>query len=196
MQKKGRRLSSCDLLIGSCQFRSKQWHHQQRYDVNDLDQRIDRRASRIFVRFANGIAGYCRFVSVKALAAAIAVFDVLLGVIPCITTCGHGVSDKQAGYDRAEAKAAKRLRPGLKRSLYLRWTAALQSKKSPAHGRAFFGSEGRRSYMNFSRMPPYCTKNGTKTSDRMADNLIRIFSDGPDVSFRGSPTVSPTTAAL
>ena len=50
--------------------------------------------------------------------------------------------------------------------------------------------------MNFSRMPPYCTKNGTKTSDRMADNLIRIFSDGPDVSFSGSPTVSPTTAAL
>ena len=52
--------------------------------------------------------------SVKALAAAIAVFDVLLGVIPCITTGGNGVSDKQAGYDRAEAKAAKRLWPGLK----------------------------------------------------------------------------------
>ncbi|NCF74390.1 MAG: hypothetical protein GWP67_12900 [Gammaproteobacteria bacterium] len=30
--------------------------------------------------------------------------------------------------------------------------------------------------MNFCRMPPYCTKNGTKTSDRMADNLIRVFS--------------------
>jgi hypothetical protein len=54
----------------------------------------------------------------------------------------------------------------------------------------FFGFEERRSYMNFSRMPPYCTKNGTKTSDRMADSFIRIFSDGPDVSFRGSPTGS------
>ena len=88
--------------------------HQDRNDVCDFNHRIDRRASRIFVRFANGIAGYCRFVSVKALAAAIAVFDVLLGVIPCITTGGNGVSDKQAGYDRAEAKAAKRLWPGLK----------------------------------------------------------------------------------
>lgn len=30
----------------------------------------------------------------------------------------------------------------------------------------------------------------------MAISLIRMFSDGPDVSLRGSPTVSPTTAAL
>src|SRR5690606_24779975 len=44
--------------------------------------------------------------------------------------------------------------------------------------------------------PPYCTKNGANTRLRMADSLIRIFSDGPEVSLRGSPTVSPTTAAL
>src|SRR3569833_832418 len=30
----------------------------------------------------------------------------------------------------------------------------------------------------------------------MADNLMRILMDGPDVSLRGSQTVSPTTAAL
>jgi hypothetical protein len=30
----------------------------------------------------------------------------------------------------------------------------------------------------------------------MADNLIRILMEGPEVSFNGSPTVSPTTAAL
>jgi len=30
----------------------------------------------------------------------------------------------------------------------------------------------------------------------MADNLIKIFKEGPEVSFKGSPTVSPTTAAL
>lgn len=30
----------------------------------------------------------------------------------------------------------------------------------------------------------------------MADNLIRMFNEGPEVSLSGSPTVSPTTAAL
>jgi len=30
----------------------------------------------------------------------------------------------------------------------------------------------------------------------MADNLTKILSDGPLVSFKGSPTVSPITAAL
>ena len=35
-----------------------------------------------------------------------------------------------------------------------------------------------------------------KTRDKIAINLMRIFNDGPEVSLRGSPTVSPTTAAL
>ena len=35
-----------------------------------------------------------------------------------------------------------------------------------------------------------------KIRERIAINLIRMFKAGPDVSFRGSPTVSPTTAAL
>lgn len=35
-----------------------------------------------------------------------------------------------------------------------------------------------------------------KTSERIAINLIKMFKAGPDVSFNGSPTVSPTTAAL
>lgn len=34
------------------------------------------------------------------------------------------------------------------------------------------------------------------TNDRIAISLIRMFKLGPDVSFRGSPTVSPMTAAL
>lgn len=32
--------------------------------------------------------------------------------------------------------------------------------------------------------------------DNIAINFIKIFNAGPEVSFRGSPTVSPTTAAL
>lgn len=35
-----------------------------------------------------------------------------------------------------------------------------------------------------------------KTSERIAMSLIKILRLGPDVSFNGSPTVSPITAAL
>ena len=34
------------------------------------------------------------------------------------------------------------------------------------------------------------------TIETMLISLIRMFSDGPDVSLNGSPTVSPTTVAL
>ena len=40
------------------------------------------------------------------------------------------------------------------------------------------------------------TNNVPKTTDIIDDNLIRMFNEGPLVSFRGSPTVSPTTEAL
>jgi len=43
---------------------------------------------------------------------------------------------------------------------------------------------------------PVLQKNLAKTRDRIAINLTRIFKAGPDVSFNGSPTVSPMTAAL
>jgi hypothetical protein len=35
-----------------------------------------------------------------------------------------------------------------------------------------------------------------KINEIIAINFIKIFKAGPEVSFRGSPTVSPTTAAL
>lgn len=44
--------------------------------------------------------------------------------------------------------------------------------------------------------PPIDRNNGANTNDTIVINLIRIFMDGPDVSLNGSPTVSPTTAAL
>jgi hypothetical protein len=34
-----------------------------------------------------------------------------------------------------------------------------------------------------------------KTSEVMAESLIRMLMAGPEVSLRGSPTVSPVTAA-
>lgn len=47
-------------------------------------------------------------------------------------------------------------------------------------------------YINYINL----TNNGTNTSETIDINLIKIFNDGPDVSLNGSPTVSPTTAAL
>jgi len=39
-------------------------------------------------------------------------------------------------------------------------------------------------------------KNFTKTTHKIAINFIKIFNEGPLVSFNGSPTVSPITDAL
>ena len=39
-------------------------------------------------------------------------------------------------------------------------------------------------------------KKGTKTKLSIADSLTSMFREGPEVSLNGSPTVSPTTAAL
>lgn len=39
-------------------------------------------------------------------------------------------------------------------------------------------------------------KKGANTSDSTAISLMRMLSEGPEVSFRGSPMVSPMTAAL
>ena len=40
------------------------------------------------------------------------------------------------------------------------------------------------------------TKAGAKTSDTIAISLSRMFRLGPEVSLNGSPTTSPSTAAL
>jgi hypothetical protein len=45
-------------------------------------------------------------------------------------------------------------------------------------------------------IPPFLTKKDPNTREVMADNLIKMLIEGPDVSFKGSPTVSPITAAL
>jgi hypothetical protein len=45
-------------------------------------------------------------------------------------------------------------------------------------------------------IPPYFLKKEPNTSDVIADNFIRMLMEGPEVSLRGSPTVSPITAAL
>ena len=44
--------------------------------------------------------------------------------------------------------------------------------------------------------PPCAAKKGAKTRDSTAISLMRMLRDGPEVSLRGSPIVSPITAAL
>jgi hypothetical protein len=45
-------------------------------------------------------------------------------------------------------------------------------------------------------IPPLFLKNVPNTREVMADSLMRMLIDGPEVSLSGSPTVSPVTAAL
>ena len=51
-------------------------------------------------------------------------------------------------------------------------------------------------YSHLKRMPPWVAKKGANTRDSTAMSLMRMLREGPEVSFRGSPMVSPITAAL
>src|SRR5699024_2634128 len=50
-------------------------------------------------------------------------------------------------------------------------------------------------FLFYKRLPTE-RNNGANTSETIVISLIRILIDGPEVSLKGSPTVSPTTAAL
>src|SRR5690606_21434629 len=54
----------------------------QRHGVDDLDQRVDRGAGGVLVGVADGVADHAGGVRLRALAAVVAVLDVLLGVVP------------------------------------------------------------------------------------------------------------------
>jgi hypothetical protein len=51
-------------------------------------------------------------------------------------------------------------------------------------------------YRYLKSRPPWVAKKGANTRDSTAMSLMRMLRDGPEVSFRGSPMVSPITAAL
>jgi urease alpha subunit len=67
-------------LIKCACFLLQQGHNQQRNDVDDFDQRINRWACGIFVGIANGVAGYRGFVRVGTLAAVVAFLNVFFGL--------------------------------------------------------------------------------------------------------------------
>src|ERR1035437_6194150 len=82
-------------------------HNQERHDIDDLDQRVDRRAGGVVVRVTDSVTGHSGFVGLRALAAEMVVFDVLLGVVPGTAAGTHGNGDKQAGHDGAHQQAAQ-----------------------------------------------------------------------------------------
>src|SRR6218665_2790864 len=96
---RGRRLPGGRRFTSSAVESDHQRHDQQRHDVDDLDQRVDRRACRVFVGVAHGVAGHGRLVRLAALAAMVAVFDVLLGVVPGAAAGAHADGHEQAGDD-------------------------------------------------------------------------------------------------
>jgi len=51
-------------------------------------------------------------------------------------------------------------------------------------------------YSPFQNKPGKCVSTGANNNEMTDINLSMILSDGPAVSFIGSPVVSPTTAAL
>ena len=87
-------------------------HHgggdQQRDQVHDLDQRVDRGAGGVLERVAHGVADDGRLVRGRALAAVVAVLDQLLGVVPGAAGVGQEHRHQHARRDRA--------RPGTSRA--------------------------------------------------------------------------------
>src|SRR5262249_47533125 len=78
----------------------------QRDDIDDLDERIDRRPGRILVGVADRIAGDGRLVGLGTFAAEVAFLDVLLGIVPGAAAGAHRDRDKQPGDDRADQPSA------------------------------------------------------------------------------------------
>src|SRR5262245_26197749 len=70
---------------------------QNREDIDDLDHRIDRRTSGIFVRVADRVTGDCRLVCKGTFASEVAFFNELFGVVPRSAAGGHRDRDKKAG---------------------------------------------------------------------------------------------------
>ena len=87
-------------------------HQQQGDDVDDLDQRIDRRTRRVLVGVAHGVAGHGGLVRIGSLAAEVALFDVFLGIVPGAAAGGHRYGDEQSGDDGPDEQAAERLHAG------------------------------------------------------------------------------------
>ena len=86
---------------------TQQGNDQQRHDVDDLDQGIDRRAGSVLVRVANGVSSHSGLVGLGTFTAKIALLDILFGIVPGATASTHRDGDKETGHDRAHQQSAQ-----------------------------------------------------------------------------------------
>src|SRR5215510_233314 len=91
--------SACAMRTSELRMLDHQGHDQQRNDVDDLDERIDRWTGRVLVRIADGVAGDRGLVSIRSLAAVVAVLDVFLGVVPGPSSGAHRDGHEETGHD-------------------------------------------------------------------------------------------------
>ena len=67
--------------------------------------------------------------------------------------------------------------------------------KEVAHPNHKLSIKKEKIYRYAKSKPPYFKNKGTNTKLTTAVSFNKMFNPGPDVSFNGSPTVSPMTAA-
>src|SRR3712207_6044375 len=70
--------------------------------VGPVERGVPRRPRRVLVRGADRVAGHRGLVGLGALAAVVAVLDVLLRVVPGAAARGHAHCDEEARHDHAE----------------------------------------------------------------------------------------------
>ena len=80
---------------------------EQRHQVHHLDERVERGAGGVLERVTDGVTDDRRLVGLGALAALVAVLDVLLGVVPRATGVAQEVGHELAGEDHAGEERAE-----------------------------------------------------------------------------------------
>ncbi|CAB4643668.1 unannotated protein [freshwater metagenome] len=81
--------------------------HQQRHKVHHLDERVECWASGVLEWIANRVADDSSLMGFRTLAAFVAIFDVLLGVVPCATCVGQEVGHELTSHDRGGKECTK-----------------------------------------------------------------------------------------
>ena len=80
-------------------------------EAHDRDECIQRRTGRILEGVADGVANDGRLVRFRSRTAAVARFDILLGVVPETARVGHEKGEYDAREDSAAEEAAQGCRP-------------------------------------------------------------------------------------
>src|SRR2546423_4305737 len=97
-------------LLADQRVRGDHRRDQDGDDIDHLDHGVDRGSGGVLIGVPHRISGHGRCVGLRALAAIMAVLDVLLGGVPCAAAGRHLKCQEDAGHDAADEQAAPRLR--------------------------------------------------------------------------------------